>query len=348
MKRVRSFVIIIITALVLSACWSSKSNDDASPSASPTITADPAASSETASADPSESASASPGEPAETAVYGTDSAEQSPEASRSPQTSLIVEVQSGSSIIQAYTFNDKLENAVFRKHTSLPYGVYVPEFMDQREFSEGVEWGYGEPRNSFAIMDGSLIQPDFQKTDPDLAVYKEYLGTDRSDPMMEYDYFSFHGESNELIIRFAYTSEEKAKALKLFLAMITSLRETHASEDFKAGVFLTYDESSLDETQKAVLQCALASMDAIIAKDANAFAKSLESQGLADAISFLIDDGRLYRFEKLESITALDEKRYNVNVVYMALSVEGFLFNSSNTFTVRKNKAGEWKVANID
>lgn len=318
MKRGLSSVIIIIAALVLSACWSSKSNNAAPPSSSP-------------------------GEPAETSVYGTDSA-----APRSPQTSLIVEVQSGGSIIQAYTFNDKLENAVFRKHTSLPYGVYVPEFMDQREFSEGVEWGYGEPRNSFAIMDGSLIQPDFQETDPDLAAYKEYLGTDRSDPMMEYDYFSYHGESNDLIIRFAYTSEEKAKALKLFLAMITSLRETHAREDFTDGVFLTYDESSLDETQKAVLQCALASMDAIVAKDANAFAKSLESQGIADAISFLIDDGRLYRFEKLESITALDEKRYNVNVVYKALSDEGFLFNSSYAFTVRKNKAGEWKVASID
>ncbi|MFC5401323.1 hypothetical protein [Cohnella soli] len=320
MKRFRSFLIIIITALVLSACSSSKSNDVDSPSASPTSTADPAAPSDTASTDPS----------------------------GSPQTSLFVEVKSGGSIIQSYTFNDKLENAVFRKHTSLPYGVYVPEFMDQREFSEGVEWGYGEPRNSFAIMDGSLIQPEFQQTEPDLATYKEYVGTDRSDPKMEYDYFSFHGESHELIIRFAYTIEEKAEALKLFLAMITSLRETHSNEDFKAGVFLTYDESSLDETQKAVLQCAMASMDAIIARDAKSFAKTLESQAIADALSFLIDDGNLYRFEELESITALDEKRYNVNVVYKRLSEESFLFNSSYAFTVRKNKDGEWKVANID
>jgi hypothetical protein len=317
MNWIRTFVIIIIAALVLSACLSSKSNDISSPSKSQD--------------DPAENSDI-----------------RSPEATRSPQTSLMVEVQSGGSIIQAYTFNDKMENAVFRKHTSLPYGAYVPEFMVQREFAEGVEWGYGEPRNSFAIMDGSLIQPNFQMTDPDLAEYKEYLGTDRSDSTMEYDYFSFHGESNELIIRFAYANEEKVKARKLFLAMIASIRETHASEDFKAGVFLTYNESTLDETHKAVLQSTLASMDAIISKDAQKFAKSLESQALANALSFFIDDGRQYRFEQLESITSLDEKRYNVNVAYKALSEEGFLFNSTYAFTVRKNKSGEWKVANID
>ncbi|WP_164472660.1 lipoprotein [Cohnella candidum] len=313
MKRGRSFIIILFTALVLSACGSSGPNDVAQPSASPSL-----------------------------------QAETTPEPSPIPQTSLFGEVQSGGSIIQAYTFNGQLTDAVFRRHTSLPYGVYVPKFMDQRELAEGVEWGYGEPRNSFAIMDGNLFRPDFQTADPDLAAYKEYLGSDRSDPAMEYDYFSFQGESNELIIRFAYSSDEKNNAQKLFLSMITSIRETHASEDFKAGVFLTYDESMLDETQKTVLQCALASMDAIIAKDAKAFSKSLESQELAEALSFLIDEGKSYRFEKLDSISELDENKYNVSVFYKALSKEGFLFHSGYMFTVRKNKAGEWNVANID
>lgn len=315
MTAIRFFVIMVFASLVLSACSTS---------------------------------SADPVKPSETAANGTDSDRSSPQASPSTQTSLFTEVQSGGSIIQAYTYNDKLENAVFRKHASLPYGVYVPEFMDQRDIPDGVEWGYGEPRNSFAIMDGSLFRPDYPNSVPDLTAYKEYLGSDLSDRTMEYDYFSYRGETTDLIIRFAYSSEEKEKARKLFLDMIASIRETRASKDFEPGVFLTYDESTLDETEKEVLQCALESMDAIIAKDAKAFEKSLYSKQLAEALSFFIDEGKLYRFERLDSITALDEKRYNVNVVFTSLSKAGFLFNSGYAFTVLKNKAGEWKVANID
>lgn len=284
----------------------------------------------------------------------TDAAENVADASSVPQSrkSLFngeTLQEGGTTVYESYLFKGTDEPALFKRHPSLLYGLYVPRFMDQRELPVGVEWGYGEPRNALAVLDRSAGEPgDLPDSDSELRDYREYLGSDYSDADALTDYFAVQDGSHGLIIRFTYTAGEKKNARNLFMSMIGSLSVIHDRAAFKPGVFLAYDESTFDKTQLIALRRALASMKAIVAKDAKAFADSLESPGLADALDFFLEDGSSYRFDQLVSISPLDGARMNVNVHYRMLSEEGFLRESGYAFTVRQNKAGEWKVANID
>lgn len=254
----------------------------------------------------------------------------------------------GMTRVESYLYKGKDHKAEFRKQGTLPYGVYVPSFMNQRVLPNGTEWGYSEPTISFAMFDGKLVRPTYEFTDSEQNIYKEYVGSRREGEDRTVDYYSVRDRENELIIKLTYTKEEKKAIHPLFLSMLSSIKYVHAHEQFEPGVFIAYDEKSMNETESAVLTVVIDNMKAITAKDAKAFASMLEYPELAEALQFLINDGRLYRFEELEGIQAIDDKRVNVGVRYRALSEEGFLISSAWTFTLRQNKSGAWKIANID
>lgn len=254
----------------------------------------------------------------------------------------------GSGRIGSYLYKGEDKKAEFEKHNTLPYGLFVPEFMEQRILQDGVEWGYGEPRNSFALFDGKLVEPDADYYDSEQSNYEEYQGSRHDQEGRIIDYYSIHDQEHELMIKLSYTEKEKEAIHPIFLAMLNSIKIVHSHDQFEQGVYVSYDEKALSELEAAILPVINNNLKAIISKDAKSFASRMESPELAEALQYIIRDGILYRFDKLEFIEAIDEKRINVGIHYQLLSEEGFLSDAIKTYTMRQDKSGTWMIASID
>ncbi|MNZ59481.1 hypothetical protein D3C78_775230 [compost metagenome] len=257
-------------------------------------------------------------------------------------------IHDGTSRIQSSFYKGENHESSFQKLGILPYGAYIPAFMERQDADDGVAWSYGEPQNAFALLDGKRVNPGTLFIDPEQSKYKEYVGSRQDSEGRHIDFYSIMDGEQELLVKFMYTEEEKATAHSFFLSMISSIKYVHPKEQFEQGMFIEFEEDEWNETESAVLPAVIRTMKTLVKKDAAAFTASLESRELAEALKFLVEDYSLYRFDELERVEQIDDKRIDVGIRGERLSEEGFISKFLFAFSLRPSKTGEWKIANID
>ncbi len=262
---------------------------------------------------------------------------------------VVNDINDASSQIESYSYKDSDVLATFRKIPDLPYGMFVPEMFEEKRDAAGFKLGYGEEDawNGITVYNDNPINLWDSYVKTELNIYEEYAGSIRGFETTE-DYFVISNRANEFLIKFTYTDDEQAAILPILLTMLGEIRYVYPEEQFETGVNLHYEPGQYSELELKLLSLVAECLQAIVNRDIPSFARTLESQNLAEALAYIMEDGRLYHFDELESIAPIDEERINIGIKYQARAQNGTPYDSAFTITVRQNEQGEWKIANID
>lgn len=133
---------------------------------------------------------------------------------------------------------------------------------------------------------------------------------------------------------------------KRFEEFSAKLRAATA-KNFEPGIDFDFPPG-VDPDEEAVIALVKKTMEAMVNKEMSAFHANLEmpTNNYLDA---LIDSPRRYRFTGLEMIEPYDESNGRKNIrIRFEYEENGAIRKTDNTFTSRKDKEGNWKIANID
>ncbi len=144
--------------------------------------------------------------------------------------------------------------------------------------------------------------------------------------------------------------EVGAEAERMVTQVSVERAASGRSDPFVPGVAIESKAGGeADAKTEALLEVVLRSLRAVVAKDRQAFAATLESDGLLDAYEVLLRPEAQYRFYEIDGIAALggDPNRMNVGIGYERME-ESRSDQGVFTFTLRPDANGDWKIATID
>ncbi|GIP14772.1 hypothetical protein J40TS1_04140 [Paenibacillus montaniterrae] len=121
------------------------------------------------------------------------------------------------------SLNNQSYETAFHKAKFEPFGFYLPANMEERSLEDGNEWGYDLSRHHVTIGLYDTVVEDAELINEQLAIYKEYAGSEQRDQTIM-DYFVFQHKGTNYLIRFLYWEEEQANALPLFLKFVETMR----------------------------------------------------------------------------------------------------------------------------
>lgn len=122
------------------------------------------------------------------------------------------------------------------------------------------------------------------------------------------------------------------------------------TREFLPGVFVTDGEFADDSKKKMLADLVIENLKAIVAKDWKAFGANMESPALTEAMRITFDNSNTYRFIGIDQIYALgdDPNRMNVDVVTEEKLADGNIQKRTIAYTLRPDKKGKWRIAEID
>jgi hypothetical protein len=131
---------------------------------------------------------------------------------------------------------------------------------------------------------------------------------------------------------------------------ITSVDIKEEQIDFSPGVLINLDDVTVDSKEGKILSVVINCLHAIVAKNSEAFATTMESENLTDAFQHLFLPEVQYRFLEVENIYPLgdDPNRMNVIIRLERKQDDQAVEEKSFTFTLRPKNDSKWKIASID
>ncbi|MCD9021820.1 hypothetical protein [Cohnella silvisoli] len=236
--------------------------------------------------------------------------------------------------------------ATFKRHRDLPYGFYFLDTMEEYVLEDGTEWGMDNQRSLFSLFTKDQAPFESNYTNPSLAQYSEYAGTEKDDSGSYYDYFKIIHKGNELLVRLHYFEQDKETTLPLFLDILKNIRYVADPTSFQAGIAIDFPKGA-DDDEEAVILLVRKNIEAIVKKDKAAFRSTLVRDN--DFLDYMVGSNHQYRFTKMTLIRPddIESGRMDIQLEYEFLD-DGIVKYSGNTVVSLKGKDGKWKIADID
>ncbi|NQX48870.1 hypothetical protein HQN87_26470 [Paenibacillus tritici] len=282
----------------------------------------------------------------------------SPTATAAPavqSVALLPEVPEYSGSGRGYELDGVNIQADYSADQTLPLGLFLPETMIRFEQDGRTAWGTADKQNyvTFLKLDPATTaaaEGEFVPgTDQRLLKYKEYAGS-RVEGSRRVEAFVFTAKKDTYRAEIHIQGDQQDKLLPLFVSMLGGIEYMAKQPPITPGVFLKAPDVGSSAGNKQALQETLDCIAAWAAKDKEKFAATMYSPQLNEALQFLLDNKRVYRFNELTVVGIPIEgaKRAGFYINYTSMTSEGYITDGTYEISLLPNKQGEWKIANID